>query len=234
MAIISVPTSRVALGFHLCGQGAVLSGSSTPYAFFADAEWPQIAENFYIPDPTVFPNDQTIGVAGFGNSLFFNFPTGSNLGGGIQAFMGDATSFTYGEIKIPDSRAGYAIYSSPYVNDCGTFEPRSLTGVTSFGLGGVGRFDIWWDPENNYPGGFELIVNSKSSGKYRGISDQCLASSTNPLDYSINGNGTDGNPITNFNTYFVDGGGAVTDLVITIPWKDILAVEAIFVYFISP
>lgn len=228
MAIISVPTARVALGFHLCGTGAVLSGSSTPYAFFPiEIRWPNVAENQYIPNPST----ENVFVNGFGDSLFFNFPTGSNLGGGIQAFMSDSTSTTYGEVKIPNSTI-HNNYTSIYVSNCGSFNPRSLAGVTDpggTGLGGAGRFDIWWDFQTNYPGGFELVVNSKSSGRYRGISDQCGITPGVSTCF-VNGNGPDG---TSGTTYFEDG-GSVGDLSVFIPWKDILAVEAIFVYFISP
>ena len=229
MAIVSVPTTRVRLAFHLCGTGAVLSGSASPYAFFPlETRWPNVAENQYIPNPST----ENVFVDGFGDSLFFNFPTGSNLGGGIQAFMSDSTSTTYGEIKVPNSPF-HSNYTSIYVSSCGSFNPRSLAGVTdpgSTGLGGAGRSDIWWDFENYYSGGFELVVNSKSSGRYRGISDQCGLSSTNPTDYRINLHGPDG---TTGTTYF-DDAGSVTNLSIFIPWKDILAVEAIFVYFVAP
>jgi hypothetical protein len=72
-------------------------------------------------------------------------------------------------------------------------------------------------------------VNSKSSGRYRGISDQCGITPGVSTCF-VNGNGPDG---TSGTTYFEDG-GSVGDLSVFIPWKDILAVEAIFVYFISP
>jgi hypothetical protein len=235
MAIVSVPTGRVALSFHLAGGGAVLSGSTSPYAFFLvplAAEWPGITTQ-YIPDPLVSPNDVRVDVDGFGNSLFFNFPTGSNLGGGIQAFMANLESSNYGEAKVDASRIDNA-YMSIYVSNCGTFNPRSLAGTANnpSGRRGSGGFDIWWDFENNYPGGFELTVNSKvfggRIGHYRGITDQCgVAPSI--LNCRINGNGPDGTPST---TYFDDGGSA-TDRVVTIPWKDILAVEAIFVHFVE-
>jgi hypothetical protein len=232
MAIVSVPTARVRLAFHLCGTGAVLSGSATPYAFFPrEIRWPNVAEEQYIPNPTTSPTDETVFVDGFGNSLFFNFPTGTNLGGGIQAFMGDATSATYGEIKVPNSSI-HDNYTSIYASNCSTFNPRSLAGTVDplgTGLGGAGRSDIWWDFENYYPGGFELIVNSKSSGRYRGISDQCGITPGVSTCF-VNGNGPDGTSSTN---YFEEA-GSVGDLSIFIPWKDILAVEAIFVYFISP
>jgi hypothetical protein len=232
MAIISVPTARVALGFHLCGTGAVLSGSVSPYAFFPlEVRWPNVAENQYIPNPST----ENVFVDGFGDSLFFNFPTGSNLGGGIQAFMSDSTSAAFGEVKIPNSTI-HNNYTSIYVSSCGSFNPRSLAGVTDIGatgLGGAGRFDIWWDFESNYPGGFELIVNSKvfgsNSGAYLGISDQCGITPGISTCF-VNGNGPDG---TNTTTYFNDSTAPVTDLSILIPWKDILAVEAIFIYFVS-
>jgi hypothetical protein len=243
MAIITIPTSRVALGFHLCGQGAVLSGSipPSPYAFFSDVIWPGVAEVQYNPDPSFLAsNDQTIDVSGFGNSLFFNFPTGSNLGGGIQAFMANLESYNYGEIKISNARrTAHTNYTSPYVSNCGTFNPRNLNGVVSFGDGGVGRFEIYWDYETYYPGGFELTINSKvfggKIGFYRGVSEVCGLTGTDlnlDQNFKINGNGPDGTPVGAFNTYRNDG-AAQTDLVITIPWKDILAVEAIFVYFIE-
>jgi hypothetical protein len=145
--------------------------------------------------------------------------------------MSDSTSTTYGEIKVPNSPF-HSNYTSIYVSSCGSFNPRSLAGVTDpggTGLGGAGRFDIWWDFENYYPGGFELVVNSKSSGRYRGISDQCGITPGVSTCF-VNGNGPDG---TSSTTYF-DDAGSVTDLSIFIPWKDILAVEAIFVYFIAP
>ena len=227
MAFISVPLTRIRLKFHLAGEGARLYGSNIPYAFFLGAEWSEIAETYYIPNPTISPNNEVVDVNGFGNSLFFKFPAGTNLGGGIQAFMSSATSATYGEIKIAQSSI-YSNYSSPYVNNCATFEPRSLAGVTSFGAGGVGRNDIWWDYENYYPGGFELVVNSKSAGYYRGISDQC-GITPGITTCRVNGNGPDG---TNTTTYFEDG-GTVGNLSIFIPWKDILAVTAIFVYFVA-
>lgn len=240
MAIVTVPTSFVALGFHLSGQGAVLSGSATPYAFFGDVVWPDIAAIQYNPDPTNSPNDQTVGIDGFGNSLFFTFPTGSNLGGGIQAFMADLEASNYGEIKIPNARrSAHTNYTSPYVSNCGTFNPRNLSGVVSFGDGGVGRFEIYWDYETYYPSGFELVVNSKvfggKIGFYRGVSDVCGLTGTQLTlaeNFKINGNGPDGTPVTSLNSYINDG-GAQTDLSIFIPWKDILAVEAIFVYFIE-
>lgn len=235
MSVITIPTAKIQLGRHLSGTGAVLAGSSTPYAFFPiEIRWPNIAENQYIPDLTLGgSNDQTQNVSGFGNSLFFDFETNIGLAGGIQAFMVNNLAYTYGEIKIPRSKI-HNNYTSIYVSNCGSFNPRSLAGVLgNDGLGGCGRFDIYWDYLNNYSSGFEIVVNSKSSGRYRGISDQCsVASSTNPLDYSINGNGPDGTPVSSFNTYFSDG-GTVSDLTITIPWNDINNVSAIFVHFIE-
>jgi len=237
MSVITIPTSKIALGNHLSGRGAVLAGSSTPYAFFPiEIRWPNIAENQYIPDLTLGgSNDQTQFADGFGTSLFFDFETNIGLAGGIQAFMVNSLAYTYGEIKIPRSKI-HNNYTSIYVSNCGTFNPRSLGGVSGYfdALGGCGRFDIYWDYLNNYSSGFEIVVNSKSLGRYRGISDQCsVAASTNPLDYSINGNGPDGNPVSSFNTYFSDGGD-VYDLTITIPWNDINSVQAIFVHFIEP
>jgi len=237
MSVITIPTSKIALGNHLSGTGAVLAGSSTPYAFFPiEIRWPNIAENQYIPDLTLGgSNDQTQFVDGFGTSLFFDFETNIGLAGGIQAFMVDSLAYTYGEIKIPRSKI-HNNYTSIYVSNCGTFNPRSLGGVSGNfdALGGCGRFDIYWDYLNNYSSGFEIVVNSKSLGRYRGISDQCsVAASTNPLDYSINGNGPDGTPVSGFNNYFYDA-GTVSDLTIPIPWNDINNVEAIFVHFIEP
>jgi hypothetical protein len=233
MSVITIPTSKIALGNHLSGTGAVLAGSSTPYAFFPiEIRWPNIAENQYIPDLTLGgSNDQTQNVSGFGDSLFFEFETNIGLAGGIQAFMANSLSFTYGEIKIPRSKI-HNNYTSIYVSNCGTFNPRSLAGVlNNTGLGGCGRFDIYWDYLNNYSSGFEIVVNSKSSGRYRGISDQCGVSPSIE-NCSINGNGPDGTPVSSFNTYFSDG-GTVSDLTITIPWNDINNVTAIFVHFIE-
>lgn len=238
MSVIKIPTARIALGNNLSGTGAFLTSSLTPYAFFPiEIRWPNIAENQYIPDLTSGgSNDQTQNVSGFGNSLFFDFQTNIELAGGIQAFMVDSLAYTYGEIKIPRSKI-HNNYTSIYVSNCGTFNPRSLAGVSDpdlTGLGGCGRYDIYWDYLNNYSSGFEIVVNSKSLGRYRGISDQCsVASSLTPEDYSINGNGPDGTPVSSFNTYFSDG-GSVSDLTITIPWKDINNVQAIFVHFIQP
>lgn len=230
MSVITIPTSKIALGNHLSGQGAVLPTSSTPYAFFPiEIRWPNIAENQYIPDLTQFSaNDQTQDVSGFGNSLFFDFETNIGLAGGIQAFMVDSLAYTYGEIKIPRSKI-HNNYTSIYVSNCGSFNPRSLAGVLgNDGLGGCGRFDIYWDYSNNYSSGFEIVVNSKSSGRYRGISDQCGVAPTIE-NCRINGNGPDG---TSSTTYFEDG-GSVSDLTITIPWNDINNVQAIFVHFIE-
>ena len=234
MSAITIPTSRIQLKHHLSGQGAVLPGTSTPYAFFPiEIRWPSIAENQYIPDLTQFSaNDQTQDVSGFGNSLFFDFETNIGLAGGIQAFMVNSLAYTYGEIKIPRSKI-HNNYTSIYVSNCGTFNPRSLAGVSgnANSLGGCGRFDIYWDYLNNYSSGFEIVVNSKSSGRYRGISDQCGVTPTIE-NCSINGNGPDGTPVNSLNTYFSDG-GTVGDLTVTIPWNDINNVRAIFVHFIE-
>lgn len=233
MSVIRIPTSKIALGNNLAGTGAVLTSSLSPYAFFPiEIRWPNVAENQYIPDLTLGgSNDQTQNVSGFGDSLFFSFETNIELAGGIQAFMVDSLAYTYGEIKIPRSKI-HSNYTSIYVSNCGSFNPRSLAGVLgNGGLGGCGRFDIYWDYLNNYSSGFEIVVNSKSSGRYRGISDQCGVAPTIE-NCSINGNGPDGTAVNSFNTYFSDG-GTVSDSTITIPWKDINNVQAIFVHFIE-
>jgi len=210
MASIAVPTARIRLGLHLCGQGVFeqVSGFQWPFIFSGD-EFGTPGQ--YVPVPT---NAEKTFVSSFGQSAFFDFAAGTNFAGGIKVRMAQFP-YNYGEVKIPDS-SYHDFYLSPPYNS-------NTTSV-------IGRFDIYWDYDTNYPAGFQIMVNSGTpSGFYRGISDVSNAT-PGTVSMRVNGHGPDG---TSNTTYF-DDGGSVGDLLIEIPWADINAVNNIYVYFSEP
>lgn len=203
MATIAVPTTRIRLGYHLCGTGA----SPSPFHMQQNRiyRWPTVFENQYVPEPTSAERQL---VSSFGQSAFFDFAGGTNFAGGIMVRM--SQNYTYGEVKIPDSQFHMG-YGSPAYN-------ASV---------GWGYWDIYWDYDTNYSSGFQIMVNSGTAGgAYRGISDSPSATPSIST-MKINGHGPDG---TSGTTYF-DDGGSVTNLLIEIPWADINAVDNIYVYF---
>lgn len=210
MASRAVPTSRIRLGFHLCGQGVFeqVSGYQWPFIFSGN-EFGTPGQ--YVPVPT---NAEKTFVSSFGQSAFFDFAAGTNFAGGIKVRMAQFP-YNYGEVKIPDS-SYHDFYLSPAYNS-------NTSSV-------IGRYDIYWNYDTNYPGGFQIMVNSGTpSGFYRGISD---VSNATPgiTTMRINGHGPDGT----VNTTYFDDGGSVGDLLIEIPWADINAVNNIYVYFGEP
>ena len=98
MASRAVPTSRIRLGFHLCGQGVFeqVSGFQWPFIFSGN-EFGTPGQ--YVPVPT---NAEKTFVSSFGQSAFFDFAAGTNFAGGIKVRMAQFP-YNYGEVKIPDS-----------------------------------------------------------------------------------------------------------------------------------
>jgi len=215
MSSIAVPTERIRLGAHLCGNGVFeqVSGFQWPFIFSGN-EFGTPGQ--YVPIPT---NAQKTAVSGFSDatrtySAFFDFAAGTNFAGGIKVRMAQFP-YNYGEVKIAGS--GYHdVFLTPAYNSNTSSVPA--------------RYDIYWDYNNNYPAGFEITIRSGTpSGFYRGISDVSNATPGN-LSMRVNGHGPDG---TSNSTYFQDG-GSIGETVIQIPWADINAVNNIYVYFGEP